>query len=261
MTASSGERGKLEREVERAAVAFVDDGGGRRTVPTVRRSAAAPTSHSATSSIGSIVAESPIRWSGPPGHVLQPLEAQGQVRAAAGLEHRVDLVHDDGAHGAQHLPAPPGGEQEVERLRRGDEDVGRGPEHGRALGGGRVAGADGGGDPRGAEPHLFRQAADLAPGLRQVPVDVGAQRLERGDVEDPGLLRQRPGQALAQQQVQLYKESGEGLAGAGGGRDQGVPAGADRVPALPLGAGRLAQPLGEPAGDDGMEAGERHAEI
>ena len=113
----------------------------------------------------------------------------------------------------------------------------------------------------GRQPHLLRQPADLAPGLGQVAVDVGAQRLERGDVEDPGLLRQRAGQALAQQQIELDEERREGLAGAGGGGDQGVAAGADRVPALPLGAGRLAQPLGEPAGDSGMEVGKRHAEI
>src|SRR5262245_39194418 len=45
--------------------------------------------------------------------MLQALQAEGQVRATPGLQHGMDLVHDDGAHGAQHLPAPPGGEHEV----------------------------------------------------------------------------------------------------------------------------------------------------
>ena len=86
-------------------------------------------------------------------------------------------------------------------------------------------------------------------------MDVCAQGLERRDVEDPGLVRERPGQTLAQQQIQLEEKGGEGLAGAGGGRDQGVAAVADRLPATLLGVGRLPQSLGEPAGHGGVELG------
>ena len=168
-------------------------------------------------------------------------------------EHSVDLVHDHGAHGAQHLAASCRREQQVERLGRGDQDMRRGLEHRRSLGGRRVARADRRRDPGHAEPHLLRQPADLAPRLGQVPVDVGAQRLERGDVEDPGLLRQGPGETLPEQPVQLDQEGRESLAGARGSGDQSVPAGADRLPALPLRRGRLAQALGEPAGDDGVK--------
>jgi hypothetical protein len=43
-------------------------------------------------------------------------------------------------------------------------------------------------------------------------MNVGAQRLERRDVDDPYLPRERALECLAQQLVDLYKESGEGLA-------------------------------------------------
>ena len=245
------ERGlwKLEAEIEGSAVAGVDDGRAVRRQPfphlldRLHRS------------------RQPDPLDRPASHVLQALQAEGQVRAAPRLQHRVDLVHDDGAHGAEHVPAPSCGEQQIERLRRGDQDMGRRPEHRRALGGGGITRADGGGDLRRPEAHLLRQPADLTPGLGEVPVDVRAQRLEGRDVEDPSLLREDALEALPQQQVQLYKEGGQGFSGPRGGGDQCVPAGPDGLPTLLLRGGRLAQPLGEPAGDDGMKRRQRHAEI
>ena len=55
---------------------------------------------------------------------FEPLERQRQVRAALGRHERVDLVDDDRVDGAQRL-ARVRREQQVERLRRRDQDVGR----------------------------------------------------------------------------------------------------------------------------------------
>ncbi len=68
--------------------------------------------------------------------------------AALVVGHGVDFVDDDGADAGEIGAGLLGGEQDVERLGRGDEDVRRLLEHGAALGGERVAGADGGADRR-----------------------------------------------------------------------------------------------------------------
>ena len=46
------------------------------------------------------------------------------MRAALGGDERVDFVDDDGVDGAQGCGGL-GGEEQIERLGRGDEDVGR----------------------------------------------------------------------------------------------------------------------------------------
>ena len=57
--------------------------------------------------------------------VVEAGEGEGEVAAALVAGEGVDLVDDDGADGAQDLAAALGGEHEVERLRRGDQDVRR----------------------------------------------------------------------------------------------------------------------------------------
>ena len=63
---------------------------------------------------------------------LEPLEREEEVRAALGRGDRVDLVDDDGLDRREHL-ARLRGQQEVERLRRRDQDVGRRARDARAL--------------------------------------------------------------------------------------------------------------------------------
>ena len=55
---------------------------------------------------------------------VEPLEAERQVAAALVAGQRVHLVDDDGAHPAQQRARRRRGEEEVERLGRGDEQVG-----------------------------------------------------------------------------------------------------------------------------------------
>jgi hypothetical protein len=64
----------------------------------------------------------PDALQGAPHHPLQALEGQHQVRAALGGHQRVNLVEDDGLDPAQGV-AGVRGEQQVQRLRGGDEQV------------------------------------------------------------------------------------------------------------------------------------------
>ena len=104
-------------------------------------SALKPPRNRATSSSGRCVAESPMRCSGLPGELLEPLERQREMRAALGRDHRVDLVDDHGLDVAQAF-ARRARQHEVQRLGRGDEDVRRRLREARALPRRRVAGAD-----------------------------------------------------------------------------------------------------------------------
>src|SRR5665213_769047 len=77
---------------------------------------------------------------------VEAFERKGQVGAAFVVGDGVDFVDDDGLYASQILPRFAGGEQDVERLWRGDENVRRSFEHRRALFCERVSGADAGAD-------------------------------------------------------------------------------------------------------------------
>ncbi len=85
---------------------------------------------------------------------------------------------------AQVLAGFARGEQDVERLGRGDEDVRRVAEHGGALFGQRVAGADSGADLGGEIAAFEGELLDLAQGLIEILLHVVRERLERRDVDD-----------------------------------------------------------------------------
>ena len=75
------------------------------------------------------------------GERFEALERQREVRAALVAGERVDLVDDDRLDGLENPPAALAGEQDVERLGRGHQDVRRLAQHRRARLGRRVAGA------------------------------------------------------------------------------------------------------------------------
>ena len=89
----------------------------------------------------------------PVGDLLEALEGRARDGAALGGGHRVDLVDDHGLD-ADEGGARRRGEHQVQRLGRGDQQVGRTPDQPLTLVGGRVAGAHrhGGSDERVAEP-------------------------------------------------------------------------------------------------------------
>ena len=115
--------------------------------------------------------------------LVEPLERQGEVRAALGAGERVDLVDDDRLDAAQRL-AGRRREHEEQRLGRRDEDLGRMRHERPALGRQRVARAD-------ADAHLGhldavrgRRARDADERGAQVALDVDAERLQRREVDD-----------------------------------------------------------------------------
>ena len=116
----------------------------------------------------------------PARQVLEPLEGEGEVRAALGARHGVDLVHDHRL-GVHEELARPRCEHQVERLRRGDEHVGRVAEHRLALLLRRVAGADG---------HRHVPADPLERGA-EVLLDVVGESLQRRDVDQARAARAR----------------------------------------------------------------------
>ena len=161
---------------------------------------------------------------------VKPLDREREVRPALRPGNRVDLVEDQRPGRPQHLAALRG-EQQVERLRGRDQDVGRLAEHRRALLLRGVAG-----------PHGDCQLR-LEPGERsaQVPLDVVVQRLQGRDVQEA--------QPLPRCRVELVdpvEERRERLARAGRRLDQRVLARGDRGPAGLLGGHRRCERPLEP---------------
>ena len=146
---------------------------------------------------------------------LEPLERDGEMRAALRTGHGVHLVQDQCLDASQHLAALRGEEQE-ERLGRGDEHVRRLPQHPLPVALRRVPRTNTDGELR-AEPRE-RPA--------QVPLDVVVERLERRDVEEAKPFARRLVQA-----VDPLEEGGKRLPGAGRRLNEHVCARRDRGPA------------------------------
>ena len=191
--------------------------------------------------------------------VLEPLQGERQVGAPLGAGDRVHLVDDHRLHSAQGL-AGPRRQQEVERLRRGDEDLGRALRQRPPLIRGRVAGPRGDGDgPHGRAEAPSRQGD---PGQRgpQVPLDVVGQGFERADVQDPhggARGRRARGRGRSNEPIDAPQEGGQRLAAARGGVEEDVAAAGDRRPALHLGRRRRGEGVPEPRCDGRREARER----
>ena len=190
---------------------------------------------------------------------LEPLEAQGEVRAPLGPGDRVDLVHDHVLDAAQDLTRL-AGEQEVEALGRGDQDVGRVSHEVPALVGRGIAGPRRDRDARRLIAQSLGSQRDPGEGRPQVALHVVGECLERADVQHPDGTGVTPGRRRARvsdEAVEAPEERGEGLAAARRRVDQRVATGADRRPALRLGLrGRLERRL-EPGPHGGPEGRER----
>ena len=191
--------------------------------------------------------------------VLEALERQRQVGSALRPRDRVDLVDDHRLHAAQRL-AGGGGEQQVERLRRRDEDLGRGLGQRAALVRRRVAGARRDRHRADRRPEPLAGKGDPRQRRPQVPLHVIRQRLEGADVEDPDRRaacgRPRRGRR-ADEPVETPEERGKGLAAAGGCVDEDVAAAGDRRPALDLRPRRGRERGLEPCRDGRPEPRER----
>ncbi len=80
----------------------------------------------ATSSGLPTVAESPNPTDGATGPGVQSLERETELGASVGADQFVDLVHDDRANVPESLTEPLAHEQDLERLRGREQQVGRG---------------------------------------------------------------------------------------------------------------------------------------
>jgi hypothetical protein len=116
----------------------------------------------------------------------------------------------------QHPPARLGGEQDVQRLGRGDDDVRRAPPHPVALGLRRVAAAHQRADVHVGQALRRELGADAGERRVEVALNVVRQRLQRRDIDDVRLVRQFAGDPDADQRIDRRKERGERLAGAVG---------------------------------------------
>src|SRR5208337_5587194 len=72
---------------------------------------------------------------------FKALQRECQMRTAFGGNQGMNLIDDDGVDGAKCVGGL-GGEQQIERLRGGDEDLGRLAAEAGSFALGRVAGAD-----------------------------------------------------------------------------------------------------------------------
>ena len=185
------------------------------------------------------------------GDLLEALQREGEVGAALGAGHGVDLVDDDPAHRGEDLPGRRG-EQQVEALRGGDQDVGGVAQHGPPLLGRRVAGAHGRGDLEQGGAAFGGGPGDAAQRRPQVALDVVGQGLEGGDVEQAAAAARR-GRGRGEEAVEAPEEGGQGLARPGGGVDQHVAPGGDGRPALLLGGGGRGEGGAEPLRHRGGE--------
>ncbi len=186
---------------------------------------------------------------------LQALERERQVGPALRSHQRVDLVDDQEPRAGERRAESLAGEQDEERLGRGDQDV-RGPaRHGLALGRQRVAGAHGDADLRRLEPVGGGRGADAGQGSAQVLLDVVVQRAERRDVNDVDAVFQLALQAQAMEVVEGPQEGRQGLSRARRRHDERIAAGGDGLPALALRPGGLRERRVEPAADEREEVG------
>ncbi len=99
---------------------------------------------------------------------LQALKTERKMRAAFVIGDRVDLVHNHRVHMAQVQPCLTGGQQQIQRFRRGHQDVRRLLQHGRAILHRGIARAHAGADLRAQIASRQRQLLNL----RKWPVEV-----------------------------------------------------------------------------------------
>ena len=185
----------------------------------------APPRNVATSSGGRTVADSPTRCARPPSsgaaQRVEPFERQCQVRAPLVARHRVHLVDDHRLDPAQYLPGL-GGEQQEQRLRRGDQDVRRAARELAPFVGRGVPGADRDADVGLGQPEPVRRLPDPGQRRAQVPLDVHRERLQRRDVQHPAAPLPVGGRRRRGEPVDRPQERGERLPRPGGRDDQRV---------------------------------------
>ncbi len=175
---------------------------------------------------------------------VEALERQRKMRSALGRHERVDLVDDDRLDRSERL-ARVRGQQEIQRLRRRDEDVCRFALKSRALGLRRIAGANRDQRRRVRLARSFGDLRDAGERRPQIALDVDGERFERRHVQHaaaPGFRRRR----REHQPVEAPQKCRERFPAAGRREDQRGVAAGDRRPAECLRPRRFVEGLAEP---------------
>ena len=174
------------------------------------------------------------------------------MRTALGGGHGVDLVDDHGLDAGERL-ARRRREHQVQRLGRGDQQVGRATDQLLPVVGRRVARAhpDVGGDERFAQP--FGRQFDPFERRPQVLLDVERQGPQRRDVEHPRAMGATLGPRRGGEPVDRGEERRERLARTRRRTDQRVFAADDAWPPLDLRRRRLGERRREPLPHGGRE--------
>ena len=246
--------GQLDGHVEVPSVAAVHDGRG----PAGRIHPRQQAGDHLEGALGGRETD-PLQPSPPGGdQMVEPLEGEGQMGSPLVPGQGVDLVDDHGVDTAQHRPGRRGRQQQVERLGRGDQQVGGRTAHGGALRSRRVTRPDGHREVGGGAAPACRLPGDTGQRHLQVLVDVGGQGPQGRDVDHAraggraGGHRAPSGRPIGG--VDGHQEPREGLARAGGGGHQHVPALGDAGPGCPLGLRRAAgEAAQEPSGHGRVE--------
>ena len=176
----------------------------------------------------------------------EPLQRQGEMRAALVRRDSVDFVDDHRPRGLEHRAAGLRAEQNVERFRRRHQDVRRTAAHPAALGGGRVARSDPGADFDIREPAPAQLLPDAGQRRLEIAMNVVRQRLERRHVDDLRRIGELALETLSNQVVDRSQKGRKRLARSRRRGDEGVAAGLDRGPGLGLRRRWRGEAQGEP---------------
>ena len=167
----------------------------------------------------------------------------------------MNFIDDHRLDGRKHLAPATSREQDIERLGRGDQQVGRLAEHRGPFALRRVAGANRYPDVR----QLGIQRGQFGERPLQIFLHVVAESPQRRDVDDAGLVRKRF--ALTSEVVDRREIASNRFAGAGGGGNQRVMPLANQRPATALGFGGFAKAIGKPTLNRRIKIGQRHTRI
>src|SRR5260370_3673128 len=154
----------------------------------------------------------------------------------------MDFIDDDRMHGAQNLPASLTGEQEIKRLRRGDQDVRWLSKHPLALAGRRVTRADESPNLRTIRPFMAGKFENLRERSLKIALNIIGQRSQGRDIDDVGLVPQFSSECKSKQRIETCQECRESFSGTGRGRNKRVLPGLNRYPSEPLRLGRGREP-------------------
>ncbi len=186
---------------------------------------------------------------------VQARKREREMASALVAHQGVELIDDDRLHAPEDGPGAVGGQHQVERLGRRDQDVRDAAKDRRPRRGGRVAGAERGPDLRERKAELCGRRADPFQRRDEVPLHVAAERFQRGDVDDLDAFAIVVGRWVTppHERVEAREEGRERLAGAGRSGDERVAPRLDLPPPTRLRRGGGVESAREPGANGGVK--------